>query len=299
MNKLTDFERYVIEGKGTEPPFTGEYTDLDAQGVYLCKKCEAPLYRSEHKFQSHCGWPAFDDEITGAVTRIPDADGRRTEIICSNCNGHLGHVFEGERLTDKNVRHCVNSVSMKFVPVDRTLKSQPNFATFGGGCFWCTEAVYKSLRGVLSVTSGYSGGTASDANYKAVCSGSTGHAEVVHIEYDPNEVDFRTLLQVFFESHDPTSYNQQGNDIGPQYRSVIFAHNAEQAEEATEVIRELDRSLVFDKPIVTELTMFDRFYAAENYHQDYFELNGEQPYCQMVVRPKVEKFKQIFADKLK
>ncbi len=299
MNKLTDFERYVIEGKGTEPPFSGEYTNLNAQGVYLCKKCDAPLYRSEHKFQSHCGWPSFDDEIAGAVTRKPDADGMRTEIVCSNCNGHLGHVFEGERLTGKNVRHCVNSVSMKFEPVDRALKSQPNLATFGGGCFWCTEAVYKSLKGVLRVTSGYCGGTAGDANYKAVCGGGTGHAEVVQIEYDPNAVDFRTLLQVFFQSHDPTSYNQQGNDIGPQYRSVIFAHNAEQAAETTEVIRELDRSLVYDKPIVTELTMFDRFYPAEKYHQDYFELNGEQPYCQMVVRPKVEKFKQVFADKLK
>ncbi|MBM7074152.1 bifunctional methionine sulfoxide reductase B/A protein [Shewanella sp. 202IG2-18] len=299
MNKLTDFERYVIEDKGTEPPFTGEYTDLEAEGVYLCKKCDAPLYRSEHKFHSHCGWPSFDDQITGAVTRVPDVDGMRIEIICSNCDGHLGHVFEGERLTDNNIRHCVNSVSMKFEPIDRTLQSQPNLATFGGGCFWCTEAVYNLMKGVISVTSGYSGGAASEANYRAVCSGSTGHAEVVQLEYDPNEVDFKTLLQVFFQSHDPTSYNQQGNDIGPQYRSVIFAHNAGQAAEATEVIRELDKSLVYPKPIVTELTMFDRFYPAENIHQDYYELHGEQPYCQMVVRPKVEKFKRVFADKVK
>lgn len=299
MNKLTDFERYVIEGKGTEPPFSGEYTDLDAQGVYSCKKCGSPLYRSEHKFLSHCGWPSFDDEIEGAVTRKPDADGKRTEIVCSRCDGHLGHVFEGEMLTDKNVRHCVNSVSMVFEPIDHTLKSQPNLATFGGGCFWCTEAIFKALKGVMSVTPGYSGGSASEANYKAVCSGSTGHVEVVQIEYNPDEINYRTLLDAFFQSHDPCSYNRQGNDIGPQYRSVIFAHNAEQAAEATEVIRELDKSLVFDKPIATELEIFDRFYPAENYHQDYFELNGEQPYCQMVVRPKVEKFKQVFADKLK
>ncbi len=299
MNKLTDFERYVIEGKGTEAPFSGEYTDLDAEGIYLCKKCDAPLYRSEHKFHSHCGWPSFDDEISGAVTRNRDADGKRIEIVCSQCNGHLGHVFEGEQLTDSNLRHCVNSVSMRFEPVDRTMKSQPNLATFGGGCFWCTEAVYQVLKGVINVTSGYSGGTASEANYRAVCSGSTGHTEVVQIEFDANVIDYKTLLQVFFESHDPTSYNQQGNDIGPHYRSVIFAHNAEQAAKATEVIRELDQNRAFDKAIVTELTMFDRFYPAENFHQDYYEIHGEQPYCQIVVRPKVDKIKQIFAEKVK
>ena len=299
MNNLTEFERYVIEEKGTEPPFSGDYTNLDAQGIYLCKKCNAPLYRSEHKFLSHCGWPSFDDEIAGAVTRIPDSDGMRIEIVCNRCEGHLGHVFEGEMLTGKNVRHCVNSVSMNFESVDQTLKSQSNLATVGGGCFWCTEAVYHELKGVISVTSGYSGGTAEQANYRAVCSGSTGHAEVVQIEFDPNEIDYRTLLQVFFQSHDPTSYNQQGNDMGPHYRSVVFAHNANQAAEATEIIRELDKSLIYDKPIVTELTMFDRFYPAENVHQDYYELHGEQPYCQIVVRPKVEKIRDVFYDKLK
>jgi len=281
MNKLTDFERYVIEEKGTERPFSGEYYQHDAKGVYLCKKCHAPLYRSEDKFNAHCGWPAFDDEIPGAVSRHVDADGRRTEIVCSQCGGHLGHVFEGEYLTPKNIRHCVNSVSMVFQAADEVTTSthKTAFATFGAGCFWCVEAIFKSLKGVLNVSSGYSGGDASDADYKSVCSGLTGHAEVVHIEFDPAQISFTTLLQVLFESHDPTTLNRQGNDKGPQYRSVVFAHDAAQIEET-----------------VTQVVAFESFYPAEDYHNDYFALHGEQPYCQIVVRPKVEKVRALFAE---
>lgn len=299
MNKLTDFERYVIEEKGTERPFSGEYNKHDAQGVYLCKKCHAPLYRSEHKFNAHCGWPAFDDEINGAVTRHVDADGRRTEIVCSQCEGHLGHVFEGEFLTPNNVRHCVNSVSLVFQPVEEGPMEKNNthqLATFGAGCFWCVEAIFQSLKGVKKVTSGYSGGEAEDADYKRVCSGNTSHAEVVHIEFDPTEISFMTLLQVFFESHDPTTLNRQGNDKGPQYRSVVFAHSAEQADQTNAMIVRLDAANVYSAPIVTQISAFDTFYPAENYHNDYFALHGEQPYCQMVVRPKVDKVKALFAD---
>ncbi|MCL1079132.1 bifunctional methionine sulfoxide reductase B/A protein [Parashewanella spongiae] len=298
MSKLTDFEKYVIEQKGTEAPFSGEYTNLDSEGIYLCKKCRAPLYRSEHKFISHCGWPSFDDEIQGAVTRHMDADGKRTEIVCSKCGGHLGHVFEGEYLTEKNVRHCVNSVSMIFEATEEVKKTK-FLATFGGGCFWCIEAVFSELNGVLNVTSGYSGGLATEANYKAVCSGSTGHAEVVQIEFDPDVIDYETLMLVFFEAHDPTTYNQQGNDIGPQYRSVIFAHNSLQAEKASEFIKHLELSCVFQAPIVTELTMLESFYPAENYHNDYYELHGHQPYCQIVIKPKVDKIRKVFSDRIK
>lgn len=299
MTKLTDFEKYVIEQKGTEAPFSGEYTDLDSEGVYLCKKCRAPLYRSEHKFISHCGWPSFDDEIQGAVTRNVDSDGKRTEIVCSNCDGHLGHVFKGEFLTDKNVRHCVNSVSMIFEAIDQNIQTRQSYATFGGGCFWCFEAVFSELNGVLNVTSGYSGGLAADAHYRAVCSGSTSHAEVVQITFDPNVIDYKTLLQVFFESHDPTTYNQQGNDIGPQYRSVIFAHNYAQTDAASEIIKQLEQARAFYAPIVTELTMIETFYPAENVHNDYYELHGHQPYCQIVIKPKVDKVRRVFADILK
>lgn len=298
MNKLTDFERYVIEEKGTERPFSGQYYQHDAKGVYLCKKCHAPLYRSEDKFNAHCGWPAFDDEIPGAVSRHIDADGCRTEIVCSQCGGHLGHVFEGEFLTPKNIRHCVNSVSMLFKAQDEAEDITPKhaFATFGAGCFWCVEAIFKSLKGVLSVRSGYSGGEASDADYKSVCSGLTGHAEVVHIEFDPAQISFTTLLQVLFESHDPTTLNRQGNDKGPQYRSVVFAHDATQVDEANAMIAKLTHARVFDAPIVTQVVAFESFYPAEAYHNDYFALHGEQPYCQIVVRPKVEKIRALFAE---
>ena len=301
MRELTEFEKYVIEDKGTERPFSGEYVNHSAAGVYVCKKCQQPLYSSEHKFNAHCGWPAFDDELPGAVTRHIDADGRRVEIVCSQCGGHLGHVFEGEYLTPKNVRHCVNSVSMDFIAKDTLTKAtnQSALATFGAGCFWCVEAIFGALNGVSKVTSGYSGGSESDADYKSVCSGLTAHAEVVQIEFDPAIISFETLLAVFFQSHDPTTLNRQGNDQGPQYRSVIFIHNEEQATKANDAILALTEAAVFANQIVTQISAFEHFYPAENYHNDYFAQHGEQPYCQLVVKPKVEKFKKAFAEILK
>lgn len=299
MRKLTDFEKQVIEQKGTERPYSGEFYQHDAQGVYCCKKCDAALYRSESKFNAHCGWPAFDDEIQGAVKRNKDADGHRVEIVCAQCEGHLGHVFEGEYLTPKNVRHCVNSVSMVFKPTEIVSAAEDELATFGGGCFWCTEAVFSALKGVSSVRSGYAGGNADDANYRAVCSGMTGHAEVVQIRFNPQIISYEDLLTVFWQSHDPTTLNRQGNDSGPQYRSVIFIHNEQQADIANAMIATLSRAGVWSDPIVTEITAFDVFYPAEEQHDHYFELNAKQPYCQMVVKPKVEKVKHIFKDLLK
>jgi len=172
-------------------------------------------------------------------------------------------------------------------------------ATFGTGCFWCTEAIFQELKGVLKVTSGYSGGTVKNPSYEDVCTGTTGHAECLQVVYDPAVISYDELLEVFWESHDPTSLNRQGNDVGTQYRSVIFYHNAEQKKKAEEYKAKLDKSGAYDKPIVTEISPYAAFYAAEDYHQDYYRLHGSQPYCTFVIRPKVEKFEMVFKDKLK
>ena len=172
-------------------------------------------------------------------------------------------------------------------------------ATLAGGCFWCLEAVFKDLRGVESVVSGYAGGDVENPTYSAVCDGTTGHAEVVQITFDPREATFRELLEVFFTIHDPTTLNRQGADIGTQYRSAVFYHTPEQREIAEEVIAEMTASRVWDAPIVTEVVPLTKFYPAESYHQNYFENNPAQPYCRAVVAPKVSKFRKLFLEKLK
>jgi peptide-methionine (S)-S-oxide reductase len=172
-------------------------------------------------------------------------------------------------------------------------------ATLGGGCFWCTEAVFDDLKGVESVESGYSGGVIENPSYAQVCSGTTGHAEVIQVTFDPKAVSFKQILEIFFTVHDPTTLNRQGADVGTQYRSVIFYHDEEQRRVAEQVIKELDAQRVWNAPIVTELAPFDRFYVAEDYHQEYFRLNGSQPYCRMVVAPKVAKFREHYREQLK
>lgn len=172
-------------------------------------------------------------------------------------------------------------------------------ATFGSGCFWCTEAVFQDLAGVASVVSGYAGGHIKNPAYREVCEGRTGHAEVVQITYDPDVVSFDTLLEVFWKTHDPTTLNRQGNDVGTQYRSVIYYHDEEQKELAQQYKDKLNASGAFSSPIVTEISPMDVFYAAEAYHQNYFKNNPGQGYCSFVIRPKVDKFKQVFGDKLK
>ena len=171
-------------------------------------------------------------------------------------------------------------------------------ATFGAGCFWCIEACFKEVDGVLSVKPGYSGGSAETADYKTVCSGTTKHAEVAQIEFDASVIPYDELLELFWFVHDPTQLNRQGNDIGPQYRSVIFYHSDEQKEKAVSYMQRLEAEKVWDKPIVTELSPMEVFYPAEDYHHNYFENNPENQYCQFVVRPKVEKFRKVFASKL-
>ncbi len=172
-------------------------------------------------------------------------------------------------------------------------------ATFGSGCFWCTEAVYQQLHGVRSVTSGYAGGKTARTTYEEVCSGSSGHAEVVQVEYDPSQVGYEKLLEVFWKSHDPTTLNRQGNDVGTQYRSVVFYHDEDQKVAAEKYKKLLDESGAFDKPIVTEIVPLTNWSAAEDYHQDYFDNNRTKPYCQMMIAPKVAKIRKVFADALR
>ena len=171
--------------------------------------------------------------------------------------------------------------------------------TLGGGCFWCTEAVYKELKGVEKVLPGYSGGNVKNPSYREVSNGTTGHAEVVQITYDPKIVKYSEILEVFFMTHDPTTLNRQGADVGTQYRSAIFYHNEHQKETAQKVIELFEKEKVYDDPIVTEVTPFDVFYEAEDYHKNYFERNSNQPYCQIVIAPKLKKFRKIFKEDLK
>ncbi|GLP97902.1 bifunctional methionine sulfoxide reductase B/A protein [Paraferrimonas sedimenticola] len=295
--ELTEFERWVIEEKGTERPFSGEYDNFYQVGVYHCRRCDAPLYRSEDKFDAGCGWPAFDDEIPGAIKRVTDADGRRVEILCDACDAHLGHVFEGERLTEKNTRHCVNSVSMVFkahqIPQDASLAK----AVVGGGCFWCIEATLKLAKGVHQVVSGYAGGAVENPEYKAVCSGTTGHAEVVEVTYDPSQLSYADLLRLFFASHDPTTKDRQGNDVGTQYRSIVMVENEQQATTVNQVIEEVQQ--IYDAPIVTEVVAQQTFYPAEDEHQDYYQKHPYQGYCQAIISPKLAKFREQMAPLLK
>jgi peptide-methionine (S)-S-oxide reductase len=172
-------------------------------------------------------------------------------------------------------------------------------ATFGGGCFWCTEAIFEDLKGVSDVQSGYAGGTKPDPTYKQVCNGDTGHAEVIQITYDPDVVTYEKLLEVFFKTHDPTTLNRQGADHGTQYRSVIFAHDEEQQATAERIKKALDESGAYDRPIVTQIVPATTFYPAEDYHQDYFRKNPDAGYCQFAIRPKLDKFKKVFAESLK
>lgn len=171
--------------------------------------------------------------------------------------------------------------------------------TFGAGCFWCVEAVFQQVKGVIKVTSGYSGGQVKNPAYREVCEGITGHAEVCQLVFDPSVVSVETLLSVFWQTHDPTTLNRQGNDVGTQYRSVIFYHNENQKMLALKYKDELNRSKAFDRPVVTEIQPFSVFYPAEDYHQNYFNQNGEQPYCSYIIAPKVEKFRKVFKQYLK
>jgi peptide methionine sulfoxide reductase msrA/msrB len=271
--KLTPEEERVLIQKGTERPFSGKYYDFHEKGTYLCKRCGAALYRSSAKFDSGCGWPSFDEEIPGAVKRQIDADGLRTEIMCASCGAHLGHVFLGEGLTAKNTRHCVNSISMNFIPAD---ESKTALAIFASGCFWGTQFYLQQAKGVISTTVGFTGGHTANPSYKEVCSGTTGHAEAVQVTYDPSLISYEEVAKLFFETHDFTQINRQGPDIGEQYRSEIFYSDEAQKQTAEKLIAILSTK---GFKVATRITAAGPFWKAEDYHQLYYQKNGHQPYC--------------------
>lgn len=270
-NKLNDLEKYVIENKGTEAAFTGKYVDHFEDGSYHCKKCGTELFESSSKFHSGCGWPSFDEAIPGRVKEILDKDGIRTEIVCAKCGGHLGHVFLGEGFTDKNVRHCVNSISLTF-----SKKIPEARAYYAGGCFWGVEYYLQPLDGVIATSVGFMGGNLSNPGYYDVVRGNTGHIETTEVVYNPDVISYEDLTKYFFEIHDPTQLDRQGPDIGEQYRSVIFYGNEVEKSIAQKLINILKTKGI---KVVTKLEEAEKFYPAENYHQDYYQKKGSLPYC--------------------
>lgn len=282
-NPLTDEEARVIIHKGTERPNIGEFVHNHADGTYSCKRCNSPLFKSDTKFDSGCGWPSFDNALEGAVVEVPDADGSRTEIVCSNCKGHLGHVFKGEGFTDTSVRHCVNSISMNFesvndltenVDVDSTTYET---AIFASGCFWGTEYFFEKAEGVISTQVGYIGGDVDNVTYRQICTGTTGHAEAVKVIFDPTKTDFKTMCILFFETHNPEQVNGQGVDLGTQYRSGVFYTNETQKEITEELISTLETKNGLT--IATEVTEASTFWEGEDYHEHYYSTKNALPTC--------------------
>lgn len=268
--KLTPHQHEVIVNGATEAPGSGPLLNNKETGTYTCARCQSPLFRSTTKFDSGCGWPSFDQSIPGAVRELPDADGRRVEIRCQHCDGHLGHVFRGEGMTEKNTRHCVNSLSIEFESGNSEL------AFFAGGCFWGVEHLLQSIDGVSKVDSGYMGGETENPTYEQVCTGTTGHTETVRVTFDPSLVDYETLAKAFFEIHDPTQVNRQGPDVGTQYRSAVFFESPEQEASVRGLIEILEGQGL---KVATEVEPAGIFWPAEAYHQDYFERNAPGYIC--------------------
>lgn len=277
MDKLASLtpEAYnIIVKQGTEAAFSGEYNNEHNNGTYLCRRCGIALFRADNKFASSCGWPSFDASLANNVLKRPDSDGLRTEIICRECSAHLGHIFTGEHLTEKNTRYCVNSLAIDFIDDTTTLNTEE--AIIGGGCFWGVQALMQDIPGVLKTEVGYSGGSTEHPTYEQVCHNNNGHIEVLRVVFDPRIISYQTILQHFFEIHNPTQIDGQGPDLGSQYRSAVFYYNETQQTIANQLIQQLTEQGL---TIATTLFPAQVFWRAEQYHQHYYKKNKTQPYC--------------------
>lgn len=296
---LTPEQFRVTRKHGTEPAWSGEYCEAHEPGIYACVCCGTELFDSTTKFESGTGWPSFTVPVTDNVIQYRKDTSwgmTRIEVLCNVCDAHLGHVFpDGPRPT--GLRYCINSASLKKVDGETSGSQGLETATFGGGCFWCTEALVDEVRGVESVYSGYAGGSTLNPTYREVCSGATGHAEVVQVTFNPSVVSYADLLRIFLATHNPTTLNRQGADVGSQYRSVIFYHTDEQEQTAKEVIAEMQAH--FDKPIVTQVAPYTHFYKAEEHHQQYYKKDPSKAYCQSVIDPKLARLRQHLNGRLK
>lgn len=281
---LTPEQFRIMRQKGTERAFSVKCAlpPKGQRGIYQCAGCGTDLFRYDTKFESGTGWPSFWEPVSDLnIQFLPDNSlgMQRTEVLCARCGAHLGHVFD-DGPPPAGKRYCINALALRLAALKIEESSEnTQKATFAAGCFWGVQAAFSELKGVVATRVGYTGGHFENPTYEDVCSDQTGHAEAVEITYDPAEISYEKLLDVFWSIHDPTTPNRQGSDIGSQYRSVIFYHNPEQKEQAQRTKDELNESGKFKKPVVTEIVAAGNFYPAEEYHQNYFRKHGIKPTC--------------------